>query len=328
MNTRRAGVRGFTLIELLTVIAIIGILASLTAAVLPRVLAKAKVTGQRANFKAIETALATYSVDNGGSFPPRYGYIVDPAFQYTIETNYPNIPGGPDANENSFDFVVEPYTVPLKIVQMADLQDKFAADGIDSDGDGLLQLLEYEPIGFPKGPSSFGFDFCLYTGPATCPQEEDRQRRATGRFPVYIPVNGQQFDRFAQFLYNQNATDPRPRDTDVNISDPGWQSMMLLRFPPNKYDRFVLVGSSPDGGVFGMLDVLPQRYRDVLSPYYRYHWEAMAAYFMATRDADGDGYLDFDYTARTQHDAGKPEANNLPELERRRGGGPLIFKSQ
>lgn len=328
MYTRRASVRGFTLIELLTVIAIIGILASLTAAVLPRVLTKAKITGQRSNFNSIATALATYSVDNGGSFPPGYGYIVDAAFQNTIEADYPNLPGGPDFDENSFDFVVQPYTAALKIAQMTDLQDKFAENGVDSDGDGLLQLLEYEPVGFKSGTSSYTFDFCLYTERGTCPQEESRQLQAKGRFPVYIPVNGQQFDRYAQFLYNQNATDPRPRDSDVNISDPGWQSLMLLRFPPNKYDRYVLIGGSPDGGVFGMLDVLPQRYRDVLSPYFIYHWEAMVAYFMATRDAEGDGYLDFDYTARTQHDAGKPEANNLPEFERRRGGGPLIFTSQ
>ena len=65
------------------------------------------------------------------------------------------------------------------------------------------------------------------------------------------------------------------------------------------------------------------------APAYYYHILGMAAYFMATRDADGggkgDGELDFEYRARTTRGQTNSESNYLPDATRQRAPGPMIF---
>jgi prepilin-type processing-associated H-X9-DG protein/prepilin-type N-terminal cleavage/methylation domain-containing protein len=70
---RSPRVSGFTLIELLAVIAILGVLAALITGSLSKVRAKASQANCAANLRQIGTAMATYTAENNGFFPPHWG---------------------------------------------------------------------------------------------------------------------------------------------------------------------------------------------------------------------------------------------------------------
>ena len=70
LSASRSSRGGFTLIELLVVIAIIGILASVTVPAVMNGIAKATQNKAMQSAKQIGTLMFTYSLDNGGSYPP------------------------------------------------------------------------------------------------------------------------------------------------------------------------------------------------------------------------------------------------------------------
>ena len=74
LHADRRGRKGFTLVELLTVIAIIGILAGLTAAGLSRAMFSARMTDMENRMGNVRDLLIDYYTENG-TFPPAYGYV-------------------------------------------------------------------------------------------------------------------------------------------------------------------------------------------------------------------------------------------------------------
>ena len=94
----------------------------------------------------------------------------------------------------------------------------------------------------------------------------------------------------------------------------------------------MLISLGPAGNSFGLLPdpIGTEPARDV------YHITALRAYYMATRDLNANGKLDFDFRARTQQqEAGltyslgsQPMTNELPSATMPNGFGPYIFVSK
>ena len=89
---------------------------------------------------------------------------------------------------------------------------------------------------------------------------------------------------------------------------------------------YVLISVGPQGTTRGLVtNVFPDSYFDDLqSVDYMYHAMGIFAYFMASRDADDNGELDFEYRARTSQGEAKNPNNWLPG-DARTDAGPLIF---
>lgn len=113
---------GFTLIELLTVIAIIAILAGLTAAALPRVLERARIADTENTLNQMRTALTGY-------FTQYKTYPLGLGFKKRV-------PAG--------EFNTKPYMVVLGHHGEEKLYDYFS-EGLDTDGNGNIGLLEQSP---------------------------------------------------------------------------------------------------------------------------------------------------------------------------------------
>jgi len=116
------------------------------------------------------------------------------------------------------------------------------------------------------------------------------------------------------------------RTDDYNAKSVNWSSLNF-RFPPPKYDAFVLISIGPKEGTFGILPS-DESGTDM------YHKLALRAYYLATRDinngGEGNGVLDFDFRARTKQDESKileDEALGLGLLPNGQPlEGPLIGK--
>lgn len=150
---------------------------------------------------------------------------------------------------------------------------------------------------------------------------------------VYIPVYKDQFTKVEKFYARQN--DPYAKRS----LDP------LSLTPPPGFDAYVLIGLGPVGSAsktaLGELDyfgVTPQPL-----PGEAPEVTGLRAYYLATRDANKNGLLDFDFRARTRQGEGKPGAyptnetllfhlpkevdDSLnPTTGTGTGPGPMIFK--
>lgn len=310
--------KGFTLIELLTVIAIIAILAGLTMTVGPRMIERAKLRRLDSAMREVATALTAYYVDHT-TYPPAYGYV-------NFEKRDSNPPADP--SEDSGFYNLQPYMFRMKYHGNEELSDEFSSS-YDTDKDGRLSLLEYSPLGVRQPNGTYQIDFSLprYTGAVT-PEfypEVERQLQATRRPFIYIPVNLQQFSRAQRYWLNH-------ADAFASRWNPGDPDFPQLSFPPKHYDAFVLISLGPAGNSFGLLPdpIGTEPPRDV------YHITALRAYYMATRDLNANGKLDFDFRSRTQQqEAGltyslgsQPMNNELPSATMPNGFGPYIFVSK
>jgi prepilin-type N-terminal cleavage/methylation domain-containing protein len=320
----RLRLKGFTLIELLTVLAIISILAAFIMAVGPRMIERAKLRRLDGALRQVSTSLAAYYTDYG-TFPPAYGYV---GFEQAKNTSGPADP----ANDPGY-YNLMPYMFRLKDHGNEDLYDEFSTS-YDTDRNGALNLLEYSPHGELEPTGNYRFDWQewpRYTGADIAPLsvEIGRQMDAPKRPFIYIPINKQQFVRAQKYWLNHGAEFAQRWEP----SDPDFPN---LQFPPRTYDDFVLISVGPGGSTFG---ILPEplgvasesagNYRDL------YHITALRAYFMATRDLNANGELDFDFRARAQRReagpetaydfAGKTLQNELPDPTMPFGYGPYIY---
>lgn len=308
---RTGSPRGFTLVELLTVIAIIAILAALTATVLPGVLERAKITTTINNFNQIRTALTTYFTDHG-SYPPHYGF-----YDFQVRNVYEETGTVPASNR---------FTLPMMSYignfRNFDLYDNWS-DNHDADNDGVIDILEYVAV----NSADFGPPVYLSNDPVT-------GARANEQRPfVYLPVQERQFRQVERFYVNHAANVDLQEGWYAEVWDHDDPALDNKDIPPPKYDKFALISVGPVRNTFGIIDV-PQA---LLSPNEGpdqvglYHRAVLRAYFLATRDANDNNLLDFDYRARTREGEGRevnysdPLLTFLPDGSRLQG--PLIFVS-
>ena len=341
MNAPHLRRAGFTLIELLTVIAIIGILTAFTAAVLPNILEKARISNTVNVANQLRILLTAYYADHG-TYPPAYGYIKPDEFGtqgILLEQNPPN------------DFVTIPWMAALGVHEVLDLYDPFSTE-VDVNTDNTIEMLEYSPVGghkaadYAAGEVEQGFFTRVYNATADAILDIDVNLQFTEekRPFIYIPINKRQYKRMKEGWPGGN--DPRPDDgTAVN------NDFADLRFPPPSYDAYVLISLGPYRNypstepLFGLLyDSVPAGFSFIdlanaaypvavnaegteVRQLYRYHYMAMATYYMATRDADENGKLDFDFLTRKNEDEAAGNRNRFDDPDFSNIGGPLIFLS-
>lgn len=347
MERRRVG--GFTLIELLTVIAILSILAAITAVAVPRVLERARITDVQADFKIIATALQQYYADHG-SYPLAYGF-----------TFFGSRPVGPG---NPITFKHTSYLEDTNLYGETAVYDRFSRNH-DTNGDDIISLLEFVPlITNPTAPSS-----ARDVNPFPTPSPNDppypinnncggavelsvldlncMQRRSSSQRPyVYIPYHQKDLDRMKNQVWRNDPNYPNGEPSTPWTWTQGWDSD--FNPPPNpkgtlaapKYDGFVLVGMGPMGNTHGVIDPpgpdLDWLAGNGINPVNWYHVVAMGAAYLATRDFNDNGVLDFDYVARSRNsEAGQLivpgnqaatfNLRNLPDGSQLYG--PMIYKS-
>jgi prepilin-type N-terminal cleavage/methylation domain-containing protein len=276
-----AAARGFTLIELLVVIAIIALLAGMTAAVLPRALERARITDVRSDFNQIRTAMVEYYTRHD-SYPSAYGF-------YT--------------GRDKGDTFLTPYTQRLGITGQEDLYDRFSSTE-DTDGNGLISLLEYTRP-FIKAPDGSIVFNPTGVNPLTSPPLDPNVLYSTGSRPpndgirpyIYLPVYMNHVSKVRTYFFQNGQLALGALDPNGS----GWPASLtreLGMIPPPRYDGFVLmsVGPAANTGTAGLLQDI--RIEGDVTPQERYYINTLHAYFLATRDWDGDDRLDFDFEAR------------------------------
>jgi len=355
-SLKRLSAKGFTLIELLTVIAIISILASMIFIVGPRMIERAKITRWTQTCNEIRTtAVAFYAKKAVGvdTYPPAYGYL-----KAQVDHNRENEIGQPNQegkmHDNDF-FCMVPYVSQLGYMRNYDVYDPFDMTSHDTDRDGVLSLLEFSLVGeqdsvtkeysFSEEAKTIRYDgtnqedetsFQLHGGPGNSPQ----------RPMIYIPVNLAQTKLVAQYyskLINEKqmvteGTNALRWDYNDTFAD-GKNPLNDLRFPPPRYDDFILISAGPGqdtGGIVTPMRAENGRLVDYTSQFLAnvnkfdyYHVLALRAYYLATRDLNQNGLLDFDFRNRTRSGEAKPASysgvgdNLLPNGTN--GYGPLIY---
>ncbi len=342
--------RGFTLVELLVVIAIIGILAGFVAAGLPGVLRRAKITDTRNTMRQIQTILVAYYTDHN-SLPPAYGYLSN---LFLKDTYFADPAARPQSivqaladNRNGIEirdvYFLVPWMAAMREHGNEDLYDNWTrTNGYDTDGDNQLSRIEFAPIGdHQPGTTVWNFNFFdLYNGPSNPGDpatEADMNRQLGDQGPrplIYVPVNERQARVFSNIIYAMAERPPvsnRSNARPFNLDPQAIQDIQnQLSFPPPSYDDFVLISVGPNfnSGTNGLLvdwdrmglDGFPAAYAQIN----QYHLLGLATYFMATRDADDDNELDFDYQSRVSRGQGRNSNNDMPGSQPK-GDGPLIW---
>ena len=306
-SVRRAG---FTLIELLTVIAIIAILAGLTAVTLPGVLERAKIADVVTDMKAISQSLHAYYTEQG-TYPPGYGY----------QTFLPNaLAGAPPF------YWHHSYTSDIGITGALDQYDRFSR-GYDTNRNGTLQLLEFVPLPDDRGPGISWLDLEQtpnvqpYAGGEAVGALDKRLREQ--RPYVYVP-------------YKKSDVDRMKRIAGEGWDGATWNAGFITAntvCPPPQFDSFVLLSVGPLENTRGVVsppgdeaawlgstgETLPER---------SYYVLGMRAAYLATRDADKEGNLDFDYISRRNNGQAKAHPT-MPDGRNDLGyAAPIIGTSQ
>ncbi|MDZ4861720.1 MAG: type II secretion system protein [Candidatus Hydrogenedentes bacterium] len=284
---------GFTLIELLTVIAIMAILFGLTAVALPRLLERARITDVETDMEAISASLQAYYT-NFGTYPPGYGFQL-----FQQDTNADPI------------YKHDDYTLDIGINGALKLYDRFSTD-YDTDGDNTLSRLEFIPFinNFldlaPIDPPYAG-------GQALTGTYADFQRPY-----VYVPYYKKDMDRMRRVV-----------GTEWNGA--AWNANIIgdaTVVPPPEYDAFVLLSVGPLINTRGLITP-PGGDEDAwltstgeTMPEQSYYALSLRAAYLSTRDANGNGELDFDYRPRTRSgEASDTRNTNMPDLP----DGPPLF---
>ncbi len=306
--------KGFTLIELLTVIAIIAILAGFTFAILPRVRERAKLRRMDNTFLQFRTAMTSYFTDHN-TYPPGYGFVKWDSKDYQV---------GQIPDEQLF--MLRPYTALVKVHGDRKYLDEFS-DGFDTNRDGRIGLMEFLPMGIKSQATGvYTFPDELYRGNNNPGGELTRLMDMENRPFVYAPINKRQFQKARRYwiengFFYAESWDP----THPMISD--------ITFPASVYDSYVLISVGPGGSTAG---VVPEPL-GTEPPRNVYHILALRTYFLATRDLNDNGQLDFHFESRRKGEAGleydvevRPgvkihATNKLPKAEEANSWGPYIF---
>lgn len=338
---KRITTQGFTLIELLTVIAIIAILAALTFTAGPRLRESAKLTQLDGAFKSQSTALASYYSTNE-SYPPGYGFLnpqlvgVDPS---TWGTN-------PVYLDDATRYVLKPYTVFTETSAEGNTGDIFATS-YDGNGDGIVDGAEYLPIPtkLPDGTVTYETMRWPENGNPTT-----AQANAESRPLYYAPVNMDQFKRMKRYWLRMHREQNDARAVTLPQDKAAWagdDDLQYVSFPPPRYDGYALISVGPAENYFGLV-AAGAEYQAFLNkvftdfPDEAYHILALRAFYLATRDLNENGKVDFDY--RDRKNAGEAGAtyifkvrdtngvpqdvngnNDLPCNAMPKGYGPVLF---
>lgn len=333
-------VRGFTLIELLTVIAIIAILAAMIFAVGPRLIEMARLRSLHNTMNELRTGLAQYFATYN-TYPPAYGYMDFKAAKLRATADRP-----PD----NILFYLKPYLAYLKLHGVEDYYDNFS-EGYDTDGDGQISLFEFQPVGVQDAATKrYTFpDQLRYVGDENAHAEEINRMREMKRRPIiYIPVNKRQFEKARKYWVNRAATQD-PLDFYGLSWDPDAPELQGVTFPPPTYDTFVLISVGPARSTFGIIPPAAttnsdwdQATNNILSgfPDAAYHILGLRAYYLATRDLDGNDKLDFHFEDRRQGEdkdgqpyqivvnnstVQVPLGNLMPDRRAPNGYGPYVY---
>lgn len=299
--------RGFTLIELLTVIAIIMILTGMVAVGLGRMREKAKVARAISTMRQLQNSLAEYFTTHRESYPPRYGYLVQ-TYNAAI----------PEAQQYNF----KAYVNYINAFRQMSYYDEFSdVSGHDTDHDGLISILEYSPLGHETGPNKYVFDSSRFVAPRPPEGDETQERRPY----VYLPVSVAQVNKVAQYYYtllhdDRSTSVQKMQGANATLWGVDVPSLDLhfppLVFPPARYDAFALVGVGPGETTGGVIPAEPCEGEPPDSDPNSYHIRTLRAFYLASRDANENMKLDFDFSNRTgQSDDEDPatyEAKGLP----------------
>ena len=144
----------------------------------------------------------------------------------------------------------------------------------------------------------------------------------------YIPVHVKQFEK-ARLYWVETG------NYYAETWDPNHPRLQTITFPPPRYDAFALVSVGPGFNTFGVIPepLGSEPARDL------YHITALRAFFLATRDLNNNGELDFHFESRRTGEAalqysvrGNPVSNKLPpppasnpQAYGRNGYGPYIY---
>jgi prepilin-type N-terminal cleavage/methylation domain-containing protein len=301
--------RGFTLIELLTVVAIISILAGILLPVLSGVSQRAALRAAKSNMAQMALALNTYFADNG-TYPAGYGYM--------------RVDGS---------FVLEPWHSIVDIYDNPAARDTFV-DNHDANRDGRISMFEFLPAGEINGNDLRNryWDDPYGIGRSRGGFDGELALQETKRRPfIYVPVNMNDFKKVKTYYDSDRGSF---HAQGWNPSDRVFEA--VADAIPTRYDAFVLIAAGPGGDIGGILPEpiemgTPVGY-DKANTYYT---TALRLFYLATRDLNGNGELDYDWESRNGAGGDKPggSAGYTKEMAEFPYGlpgaqGPLIHKSQ